>query len=336
MKFNLRISRLNNLYFFSANLTEFHFSCRPHFNQEWLKVTGKLSNREKKALKDLKQIFQKYGFDFKDNKPVYLGRYFYCPNEKNKWRTVKNYLSPLEYNRLYNGLMVLKDRFNKIYHEKLLKKWAVFLKDELTTKRFIELFNSIKSFFRPQKIESILNIHLLISPSLNTASGGANLGTKDITLEVPIFQLEDWQVEQAANVIMHELAHIWFENSEAYQLTKKLILNSSKEKKKFRQNHFLLIKEMIIESIAPFGYPCQLYSKKTNPLFRFLLPNLQEGYQAYKNFLNNLKTDYSKLKLYLSWIIYPLTAYYFSNKKKLDRQFIKTIIKLIENKKLKI
>jgi len=331
MKFNLKISRLNNLYFFAANLTEFHHSCRPHFNREWLKKTGRLNNQEKKAIADLKQIFQKYGFDFINNKSIYLGRYFYCPDEKNKWLTVKEHLSSLEYDKFYNSLAILETRFNKIYNEDLLRKWMAALEQELNSKRFIDLYNSIKEFLKPKKLESFLNVHLLISPSLvNTASGGANLGNQDITLEVPIFQMLDWQIEQAANILMHELAHIWFENSLGYRLAKKLTLDNFKHKKSVGRNSFSLVKETIIGSASPFGYPCQIYSDKVKPLFKFLLPNLSVGYQTYKNFQNGRQADYRKLNFYLNWLTYPLAADYFSNNRKIDRHFIEEIIKLIQ------
>lgn len=331
MKFNLKISRLNNLYFFAVNLTEFHHSCRPHFNREWLKATGRLNDQEKKAIAELKQISRKYGFEFKNNKSIYLGRYFYCPDDKDKWLTVKKYLSSLEYDKFYNSLTVLETRFNKIYNEDLLKKWGTKLEQELNSKRFVNLYNSTKKFLEPKKLEPFLNIHLLISPSLiNSASGGANLGTKNITLEVPVFQILDWQIEQAANILMHELAHIWFEYSSGYQLTKKLTLDNFKHKKSVGRDSFSLVKERIVESIAPFGYPCQIYSDKVKPLSEFLLPNLPVGYQAYKNFRSGRQADYRKLNYYLSWFTYPLVADYFYNNKKIDNQFIKEAIKSIQ------
>src|SRR3989344_542952 len=66
MKFIFKISRLDNFYFFVSNLTEFHFSCRKHFNIDWISATGPLNQEEKKAINDVNAIFKKYGFVIKN------------------------------------------------------------------------------------------------------------------------------------------------------------------------------------------------------------------------------------------------------------------------------
>ncbi len=322
MRLIFKISKLDNLYFFVSNLTEFHFSCRKHFNKDWISADGDLSQKEKRAINDIKPIFKKYGFIVKNNRSLYLGKYFYCPSDKDKWDSVKEYLSPSEYKKFVDGFKILEPRFNRIYNEDLLKKWKAALEQELNSKRFIDLYNSTERFLRPKKDELFLNIHLLISPSLaNTASGGANLGNKDITLEVPVFNLTAEQVELAAGILLHELAHIWFENNSNYATGKKL---SGK--------NFSLIKEVIIDSISPSGFPSQLYSKNSDPFKWYLLHNIANGKESFESFKNNGKTDYQKLKAYMVWLIYPLVALYFLKKKKLDSEFIKAVIRVIKKR----
>ena len=321
MKFNLKISRLNNLYFFVSNMTEFHFSCRAHFNEEWIKATGPLTKEEKIALKDLKKIFFKYGFEFRNNESVYLGNYFFCPEEKDKWNSVKGYLLPLEYDKFTEGFKILEPRFDKLYKEELLKEWMDLLEKELNCKRFNDLYNSIKQFFNPKKDEPILNVHLLFSPSLTrTASGGANLGDNDITLEVPVFKMSEWDIEAAADILMHELAHIWFENSPVYKFSKNFATKNI---------HFDVIKEAIVGSTSPFGYPCQFYSIKVKPINDFLMPKLSDEHLAYKNFKSGKKTNYNQLYFYLAWLSYPLLADYFSNNKQIDKNFVERVVSLI-------
>ncbi len=322
MKFIFKISRLDNLYFFISNLTEFHFSCRKHFNIDWISATGPLNQEDKKALKDIKPIFEKYGFVTKNNKSLYLGKYFYCPEDKEKFDSLKKYLLPEEYKRINNSFNVIENRFNKIYNEKMLENWKLALEKELSSEKFLKLFNFSQRFFNPTKKNSVLNVHLLASPSVTwSSSGNANLGDKDITLEVPVFNLTEEQVELAVCILLHELSHIWFENSSNYSIAKK-----------FSGDNLSLVKEILIDSISPSGFPAQKYSKASNPFKRFLFHNLADGFKAHENFINNKEFDKQKLSAYVSWLVYPLTAYYYANDKKLDREFIKTITETIKKR----
>ncbi|KKQ18580.1 MAG: hypothetical protein US31_C0003G0009 [Berkelbacteria bacterium GW2011_GWA1_36_9] len=322
MKFVFKISRLDNLYFFISNLTEFHFSCRKHFNKDWVSTTGQLSQKEKRAINGIKPIFKKYGFIVKNNKSLYLGRYFYCLDDQDKWNSLKKYLLMPEYEKMFNGFGALENRFDKIYNENLIKNWKLALEKELSGERFSKLFDFAKKFFNANETGSVLNVHLLMSPSMTwSASGGANLGNNDITLEVPVSNLTDEHIELAAGILLHELSHIWFEESPNCAVAKRL---SGK--------NFSLVKELIIESISPFGFPSQLYSKASNPLKRYLLHNLADGKKAYENFIKNKKTDCQKLDAYLNWLVYPLAACYFLNNKKLDREFIKAVTKIIKKR----
>jgi hypothetical protein len=321
MKFIFKTSRLDNLYFFVSNLTEFHFSCRKHFNIDWISATGQLNQEEKKAIKNIKPIFEKYGFDIKKgNKHFYLGKYFYCPNNKEKFDSIEKYLPLEEYKRISTGFRVFEERFNKIYNEKLLENWKFALEKELSSEKFLKLFNFAQKFFNATKVNSVLNVHLLISPSMTwSASGNANLGDRDITLEVPVFNLTEEQIELAVCILLHELSHIWFENSLNYSTAKKL-----------SGDNLSLVKEILIDSIFPSGFPAQKYSKASNPFKRFLFHNLADGLKAYENFINNKEADKQKLSVHITWLIYPLTSYYYANNKKLDKKFIEAVIKIIK------
>jgi len=316
MKFIFKISKLDNFYFFISNLTEFHFSCRKHFNADWIAATGPLSQEEEKVLNELLPIFKKYGFDEK----LYLGKYFYCPDEQAKWENLKKCLSETEYKKLAIAFRLFEGRFNKIYNQTLLQNWELALKKELSSERFLKLFNFAQQFFNAEKVDSVLNVHLLMSPSMTwSASGNANLGDKDITLEVPMFNLTEEQVELAVCILLHELSHIWFENSSNYEIVKKLF-----------GDNFPMIKEILIDSISPSGFPAQKYSKASNPFKRFLFHNLADGLKAYENFISNKEVDRQKLSVYISWLIYPLVSYYYVNNKILDKKFIEAVFKIIK------
>ena len=62
MKFRVLINRWANFYFFIANLSEWHFSCRKRYNFFWLAADDKFSKTEKKYLKIFKKILLKYHF----------------------------------------------------------------------------------------------------------------------------------------------------------------------------------------------------------------------------------------------------------------------------------
>ena len=102
--------------------------------------------------------------------------------------------------------------------------------------------------------------------------------------------------------------------------------------KRLSGKNFSLIKEVIIESISPSGFPSQLYSKASNPFKRYLFHNLADGKKAYENFINNKEMDCQKLNAYINWLVYPLAAYYYSNNKKLDKDFIKAVTKIIKKR----
>jgi len=320
MKFIFKTSRLDNLYFFVSNLTEFHFSCRKHFNVDWILATGPLDQKEKKAINNIRPIFEKYGFAIKNDKYLYLGKYFYCPDDKEKFGSLKKYLLPEEYEAIRVSFSVIEKRFNKIYNKKLLENWKLALEKELSSEKFLKLFNFAQRFFNATKVSSVINVHLLMSPSMTwSASGNANLGDRDITLEAPVFNLTEEQIELAVCILLHELSHIWFENSSNYLTAKKL-----------SGDNLPLVKEILIDSISPSGFPAQKYSKASNPLKRFLFNNLADGFKAYENFINNKEADKQKLSAYVSWFIYPLVAYYYANDKKLDKKFIKAIAEIIK------
>ncbi len=320
MKFIFKTSRLDNLYFFVSNLTEFHFSCRKHFNIDWVSATGQLNQKEKKIIKNIKPIFEKYGFSAENNKSFYLGKYFYCPDDKEKFDSLKKYLLPEEYKIISDSFSLFESRFNKIYNEKLLENWKFALEKELSSEKFLKLFNFAQQFFNAKKLNSVLNVHLLMSPSMAwSASGNANLGDRDITLEVPVLNLTEEQIELAVCILLHELSHIWFEKNSNYKITQRIF-----------GNNFPMVKELLIDSISPLGFPAQKYSKASNPFKRFLFNNLSDGFKAYENFISNKKADRQKLSAYVGWLIYPLVSYYYTNNKKLDKKFIKTIAEIIK------
>ncbi|MCR4276747.1 MAG: hypothetical protein NUV87_01310, partial [Candidatus Roizmanbacteria bacterium] len=83
MKFNVTFSKIGNFFFFITNLSEWHYSCRKNYNEEWIKILGNLTKQEKGNLRQVTRIMTAYGF--KQIKPgilTYLGESFITSKNK--------------------------------------------------------------------------------------------------------------------------------------------------------------------------------------------------------------------------------------------------------------
>ena len=94
MKLQFTTSKIANQFFFIANLSKWHFSYRPDYNEAWIEKTGPLSSEEKNKLRIFSNILQKYGFIYgKDGETKYIGKYFYRYSEKRAWEGLKKKLN---------------------------------------------------------------------------------------------------------------------------------------------------------------------------------------------------------------------------------------------------
>ncbi len=96
MRFNFKISRWANFYFFIQNLSEWHFSCRRDYNILWREELGSFTSKEESAIKQLKAIHSRYSF-----KESYLGQEFFL--KKNPWNSLKKKLGKDDYINLQNN-----------------------------------------------------------------------------------------------------------------------------------------------------------------------------------------------------------------------------------------
>jgi hypothetical protein len=305
IKFKFIISEIENLFFFVSNLSEWHFSCRPTYNIEWINKTGPLIKKEVGALAQFKQIMRKHGFYFKNGKSQYLGQYFFVPNEESKWCELSNFVSQTEYEDIKEILNIFTPRFKKIWREEKLVIWQNALQRKVQTTKVKLLFKDIECFIPPREQLESINVHLLASPSKNrTAAGGANLGNQDVTLEVPILKLNEWNLEYALALLAHEISHIYIDHSSVLKLI---------EKYPKRSKDFL--KEIMADTCAPYGFFCQKYFKRYEPITDMLLPALTNN----KNLLTKN----------IIWMLYPITAQYATTQKSMDKNFIDKLFDII-------
>ncbi len=340
MKFKFKVSKLANQFFFIANLSEWHFSCRKDYNQEWLKQTGQLTENEKQILDEFKKIITKYGFRRdKDWKTKYLGQYFYYYTDKKAWQKLKKTVEPKEFDIINKTFQALRNRFNKIWDKKLLEKQIEKIKKYLITENAKNLFKELYYALGNQKSPKYFVVIALLSSRKGvgiTAAGGANLDNRHITFEIPVLKAGSWEFECSIGILAHEIGHILFKQFGGSTAT---IIEKNIKKLKLPKllpsnlhpkiDAFSFLGELSIELLVPFGYLAQKYFKKFSPLkFSFSKSNLKVLAENYLNFKNNKSSSTHRLRKFLVWQLYPLVIYQIESKKKFDKYFIKNIANL--------
>lgn len=338
MQFKFIISKWANFYFFIQNLSEWHFSCRPIYNQEWLKQTGPLIEKEKTALNNFREIIKNYGFSYKKGgKSKYLGQIFFLNSEKKIWKKLKKFVSSSEFKKLREIFEIFEPRFNKIWdrYSNNLRRVEIF-KKRLQRKNWKKLWKDLEIVLGGKKKIRKINIIVILAPlgHQETASGSANIGTKHITLELPDLKENTWQLDYSIGILAHEIGHILFRMNGGEKMIEKM-MKQSKLPGKIKHFNFSVsgaIRELIIESFVPKGCLGQIYSDyKLAPM---LLANLDKGLESARKFKNKeVISYYNQLNIYLLWQIYPLALSYFKNKKPIDKYFILEIGKLIKSLK---
>ena len=94
IKFNLINSYTENLFFFVSNLSEFHFSCRKEYNEEWQKIFGKINKEEAKLLGKFRVVLKKHGFN---EEGAYLGVPIFTSSENQKLESLEKILTASDF-----------------------------------------------------------------------------------------------------------------------------------------------------------------------------------------------------------------------------------------------
>ena len=334
MKISFAYSKIENLFFFISNLTEWHFSCRKNYNQDWIEKSGPLTEKEKKSLLKFKKIMGKYGFVYKNNKFMYLGQFFFSNKKENEiWKSVKEFVNESEFKDIKNVFFNLNSRFEKLYDGKKLFLWKEAIEKTKNKILFDDLIKRIKLFLKCKKRIDNIKIHLLFSPAKDwLPAGGANVGNKDITLEIPIYKKTKINIEAALALIAHEIGHIFLNNSNL----KIDIDNIIKKEKKINIKNIIplrplneYIQELIINLCAPSGYFCQKYLTNFNPIHNLLKFNkkLEKEYNKYKK--GKIANSFS-IKSYIILQSYPLIKEYYKKKKNIDKDLLLSIINFLK------
>ncbi len=292
VKFKIRLTKLTNFFFFLANLSEWRVWNRHEYNQEWLRLTGKLSLEEEKTLNQFCQVLR----DTSKKEPL-LYTLFFQPDRKLIWPSAKKKLHPQDYNAVEKTFKVFQKRFDKIWDNSRAKKVKKDFKQYINNFEYSELIlQDLGDFYSKALSKKVINIFLILLPiKIKTGGGRYDPKNQAIVLEGSPARLTSLKT---VAIFFHELIHLYFEKPYFENLLNKYQINSS------TKYH---IKEVIAGSLLPNGYLSQKYFKKS----------------LWRNQSQNLPLT-QKLSLRLT----PTVKKYFSYNKRIDKPLIQEVIKL--------
>jgi hypothetical protein len=110
MKIEIKYPKTTNLYSFISNLSQWNeLVCVPQRKKEWIQKTGKLSQKEKDALREFRQIFQKTKINLE---PIFL-----FENSKKIWSILSEKIGKANSDKIQSIFKIFENRFNKIWHK---------------------------------------------------------------------------------------------------------------------------------------------------------------------------------------------------------------------------
>lgn len=205
IKFNIKISKWANFYFFIQNLSEWHFSNRKDYNLLWRKMLGALSAQEEDALKKFKEI----RLGYPQSKSCFEKAFFLseCPFEE-----LTLILSVEESQTVKSIFSLLESKFNFLYEKDLplLNRWQEILDKAINNQKLTDtILVSLNSLYKTSIQEKEINVYLLLS-ALEHTGGGANIDNQSISIEISHCPLED--TRHALGIIWHETIHLVFQS----------------------------------------------------------------------------------------------------------------------------
>lgn len=337
MKFNFTVSKLANNFFFISNLSEWHFSCRRDYNEEWLR-NYPLSSQEKKALLSFKKLIKKYCFNTNNKKEKYLGNIFYHYRDNQVWIKLKKTLSKSEYKIILNTFEIFSPRFEQMWKNlgaEERERRVALINCELRLSKNNNIIRTLDLLF-DQSAPKNIRVITLFSPldSKSTAAGSANIGPRSLTLEIPKLKKKSFELNVSTGILFHEIIHIISRTAGIEKIIKESI-------KKLRmptriQNCYLstfeLVNETLVNSLAPYGYLLKNFYGKSFYQKIFSSTNVRIMEKSYKDFENRNAVNPYRLIKYLIWKDYDLINNYLEKNKLVDKNFVKIIISILNLK----
>ncbi len=321
MKFNIKISKIGNQFFFISNLSEWSPYCRKEYNELWLK-NNSLNEQEKRTLDELRNIFRQ-----KKYKLINLS--LTALNEKEFWKNVSKILSKKRLAVLKEALVIFSERFKKIWFKeernlKLIKENIV--KNTLVSRKLISL---IKQLYGVKKEPKNINIFIYTNPiKKRLVSGGSSFRFKRIGVECSKITKENNKKEMLARVVLHEIVHSCFEenlikkikkfiSSKTFKHNYQKLISKSKVHKQVN-NILGPIKELILVSLLPEGYLAEKFFGLD------VIRNLREKKCVKKK---KLDKNYYDLMIFGIFRMYKIAKDYSDNKKPIDKNYIEETVR---------
>lgn len=238
IKFNVRVSKIANHYFFIQNLSEWHSRNKRKSNRYWIRQYGSLSRNEKFALRSFKKLRRRYP----STRSIFDRAFF---STTLPWETLKNKLSKKEFDQMKNIFHLFNPRFETLYsnqkHRLFLwkKKLGQSLDRSSTTPSIIQILNQLYS---TRVSKEKVTIYLIFSSPLEVG-GGANIDDRSLSLEISSLPLTE--SKRVESIVWHEMIHLCFEREHFIPL----LIKTFGEKSSF-VHHYL---ELMASSLFPNG-----------------------------------------------------------------------------------
>ncbi len=319
MKFVIKYSKFNNLFFFISNLSEWNPYCRKEYNELWLK-NKPLNKKELEILSDLKKILKKYKIS---------NLMLSSNNEKSAIKKISKIIPKKDISILTNALRDFYKRFDVLWKKE--EKNLILIKQKIRKTLSIskKLFAIVKILYGIKKEPEKIEIFLFTNPIMKRpVSGGGSFGKNKISIECSKITKINNKNQMIQRVVMHEIIHASFEANLKEKIKKfiesryfkeryeKIILKS----KIYQQTHSIMgtIKEMILVSLIPEGYLAEKFFNLD------VLKNLRKR-KCIKE--KKLGKNYYDMMLYSIFKLYQPAKEYCENKIQIDINYIENSIK---------
>lgn len=326
MKVKIIVSKKANLFFFVANLSNWHFSCVPEYNEIWLKKIEQLSSEDKIYLKKFRLCLKKYDFKKRGARSLYIGVPFFVfgSNDKLAQERLKQQITIAEMKTIKAVLDRFSGRFNLIWKEARprLLKIESYLNRELKNTKLIKVFNALEKLFKTDFSTKTHNLIILAAPKESPLAGGSYFEPGLIALEISSPEKR----KDFLAVFLHELTHEYLE-IKFYKIIKRFAKENQHKLREiknlvkiFKRSPKELLEELVVLAFLPDGYLGEKY-----------LGSGERILKSEKEAIAAVKTgDWNALEKFVIARMRKLNKTHVENNKPLDAEYLKAVAETIK------